>query len=79
MAETRVTVQYRVPGVPRGFFCYGEFVAKSDKLSEQEMVDKMHAESKPGVSLRFMNGNGIIVPSGFTGDSRKYIPAKSTI
>jgi hypothetical protein len=54
---TRVTVNYKVRGM------YGEFVAKSSTLTAQQMVDKMHAEAKPGIDLRFFDGNGLLFPS----------------
>ena len=70
LAMNRVTVQYCVNDQ------YGEMVAKSDELTAQEMVDKMHSEAKPGVSLKFFDGNGIILPTGYDGDPALYIPSK---
>jgi hypothetical protein len=65
----RVTVQYCVNGQ------YGEFVAKSDALNAQQMVDEMFRTAKPGISFRFFDGNGMIAPTGYTGDTRVYIPS----
>jgi hypothetical protein len=64
---TRLTVQFHARGQ------YGEFTAKSEELSEQEMADKMHAEAKPGVALRFLGSDGVVVPTGYEGDGRVYI------
>lgn len=67
---TKVTVQYCVNGQ------YGEFIAKSEELDAQSMVDKMWTTGKPGITFRFLGDHGILTPTGFTGDVRVYIPAK---
>lgn len=52
---------------------YGEFTARSDALTAQQMVDKMHETAKPGVDLRFLGDGGVILPTGYEGDARLYI------
>jgi hypothetical protein len=54
----RVTVQATVNGE------HGEFVARSEKKTVQEMVDWMHANRKPGVELRFLGDNGYLKTGG---------------
>lgn len=68
---TRITVQYRVNGQ------YGEMTAKSEELSAQEMVDKIYESAKRGLEFRFLADAGIMVPTGYQGDSRLYIPSKA--
>lgn len=52
---------------------YGEFTARSEELSAQQMVDEMHEKAKPGVHLRFLGEGGILTPTGYQGDARLYI------
>jgi hypothetical protein len=68
----RVTVQYCIGGQ------YGEFVAKSDVLDCQAMVDEMWKTAKPGIEFRFLGESGVMVPSEYDGevDARMYLPAK---
>jgi hypothetical protein len=66
----RLTVQFERNGE------YGERVYKSEALSEQQMADEMYAKVLPGIALRFIGDYGIVMPTGYSGDSRLYIPAK---
>lgn len=63
----RITVQFQANGQ------YGEFTARSEALTAQQMVDKMHETAKPGVDLRFLGDGGILTATGYQGDARLYI------
>lgn len=54
---SRVTVQFTVAGE------HGERVARSETKTEQQMVDWMDANKKPGVELRFLGEYGYIKPT----------------
>lgn len=63
----RLTVQFRVNGE------YGEFIARSKRLDEQGIADQLHKTAKPGVALRFLGMDGIVTPTGWTGNAQEYI------
>ena len=58
---------------------YGESVYKSSELTAQQMVDEMYAKVNPGIALRFLGENGVILPTGYDGDPRLYIPARAAV
>ena len=45
----------------------------------QQMVDEMYAKVNPGIALRFLGENGVILPTGYDGDPRLYIPARAAV
>ena len=63
----RLTIQYRENGE------YGEMVARANNLDEQALADSLHKAAKPGVALRFLGMDGIVVPTGWTGNAQEYI------
>lgn len=63
----RLTIQFRTNGAR------GEMVARSNNLDEQALADLLHKTAKPGVALRFLGMDGIVVPTGWTGNAQEYI------
>ena len=53
---TRITVQAYYKGE------YSEFTAKSETKTEQQMIDWMYENAKPGVGLRFLCKDGYMDP-----------------
>ena len=59
----RITVQATVNGE------HGEWIARSETKTVQQMIDWMDANRKPDVELRFLGDYGYLSPSRLVVDS----------
>jgi len=57
MPKNRITVQATVNGE------HGEWIARSETKTVQQMIDWMDANRKPDVELRFLGDYGYLSPS----------------